>query len=83
MVFQGCFKGVFKNDFGVFRESFKDDSRELQGFLREVQRVFQGRPEKSCKLSSIGILRNLLCPKNSDIRDKGSQKICVLNDGVA
>ena len=80
MVFQGCFKGVFKNDFGIFREN---DSRELQGFLREVQRVFQRRPEKSCKLSSIGKLRNLLCPKNSDIRDKGSKKICVLNDGVA
>ena len=30
----------------VFPDTFKGDSRELQGYLKEVQRVFQGSFKK-------------------------------------
>ena len=29
-------------ELGLFLETFKGDSRELQGYLKEVQRMFQG-----------------------------------------
>ena len=44
------FQGCFKEDCGVFLETFNDDSRELQGHPKEVQSVLQG--------SFIDILRN-------------------------
>ena len=36
------FKGCFKEDKGVFLETFKGDSWVLQGYLKDVSRKFQG-----------------------------------------
>ena len=41
------------------------------------------RPGNSCKLSSSGKFKNLQCPQNSVIRDKGWPEIYTLNVGVA
>ena len=42
MMFQGCFNDILKEFQGRFKKvskSFKGDSRELQGYVREVQRL--------------------------------------------
>ena len=33
------FEGCCKEELGLFLETFKGDSRELQGYLKEVKRV--------------------------------------------
>ena len=47
--FQMCFKdvsgkflGCFKEDWEVLLETYKGDLRELQGYLKEIQRLFPG-----------------------------------------
>ena len=36
------FEGCCKEELGLFLETFNGDSRGLQGYLKEVQRMFQG-----------------------------------------
>ena len=59
-MFQMCFKevlGYFKEDWGVFQETFKGDLRELQGYQKEVQRLLEG----SVKAVSIYLSRRRAC----------------------
>ena len=39
-MFQESFEGVSRKIEGVFQETLKVDSRELQGYLKEAQRLF-------------------------------------------
>ena len=46
MVFQGCFKKVFR----VFTESSKGVSKKFRGCLKEVSRMFQGSFRETSKV---------------------------------
>ena len=58
--FQGSFKGVSKKVKGV-QETFKGDSRKLQGYPKKVQWVFHGSFKavlKKCQVCSKKISNN-------------------------
>ena len=40
-IVQRSFKGISRKIAGLFLDTFEGDSRELQRYLKEVQRVFQ------------------------------------------